>query len=147
MTRSYAEHCRGSGYFVAAGDSQARKVTGRIQTTNATTTTIPLDGSSALIGIAEGSAICFTGRVIALRTDAASEAAGWSVVGTVRRNTGGSATVIAFTATTTGADAAAATWALTTTSGTASWALRGTGEAAKTIRWTVDLDLVEVLIS
>lgn len=136
-----------SGNFSAAGDAQQHLLTMRNITTNATTTSLFLDGSSARLVMPNNSAWTFQISVVGRRTDATGGHAGYTFSGTIRRDatagtttfTGGRTKVIE--GETDGA------WDAEVVADTTNGALdiQVNGQAGKTIRWAASVWIIEVV--
>lgn len=137
---------RSSGRFAATGDAQSQWFQGRVQTTNATQTTLTFDGAGAGANnqpiLPNGSTYVVKGTVVG-RQNTTGDAAAWDFTALIKRGANAAATamVVACTPTLIGADAGASTWALAIDADTTQGGLRirVTGEAAKTIRWALDI--------
>jgi len=87
----------------------------------------------------------FSALIVARRTDANDESAGWKIEGVIDRNAtaGTTALVGSIIITTIGGDSS---WSVDAVADTAYGSLKilVTGEASKTIRWVAKVDTVEV---
>ena len=113
----------------------------RIQTTNATPTALTSDGSTAgttnQVILPNDSTYAFTILVVARRTDADNESAGYKFEGVIDRNANAASTAIVGAVTKTVLAEDTAAWDVNVTADTTNGGLKVevTGEAAKTIRW------------
>lgn len=143
------EFAIGGGEHATDGDCQERIFFVRANTTNATPTEMLAGQSGAptdRIVLTANSAMCFSAKIVAKRTDAAGEAAGYTITGVIRRDSTAASTAIvgSITKTVIGEDAAA--WDVTASADTTNAALvfTVTGEAAKTIQWTCVCNATQV---
>jgi len=138
-----------SGAFSSAGDAQSRTVTLRCSTTNGTQTVMTSDGSAQdtynHLSLPNDTTYAFSALIVARRTDANDESAGWKIEGVIDRNAtaGTTALVGSIIITTIGGDSS---WSVDAVADTAYGSLKilVTGEASKTIRWVAKVDTVEV---
>ncbi len=127
--------------FASNGDAQTGKMVLRIQTTNATPTALTSNGSAAgttnQVILPNDSTYAFTILVVARRTDADNESAGYKFEGVVDRNGNAASTSIVGSVTKTVLAEDTAAWDVEVTADTTNGGLKVecTGEAAKTIRW------------
>lgn len=144
---------RASGRFAASGDAQSRCCVMRIQTTDATQTTVKTDTNSVSaanqVTLPNNSSFMVKGTVVA-RQNTTGDAKSWEFDANIKRGANAAATamVAAATVTSIAADAGAAAWAVAVDADTTNGCLRVrvTGEAAKTIRWVCDVySCVEVV--
>lgn len=135
-----------SGLISAAGDAQRSTLIARNQTTNATQTALYLDGAtaSARATIASDTTWLFEIFVVARRTDADNESAGYKFQGVIDNNAGTTALVGVVIKTVVAEDTAA--WDVTVEADDTNDALvvKVTGETAKTINWVARIELTEV---
>lgn len=138
------------GLFGTVGANQFGRYLYKVRTTDATVTTLAFDGgspsSTTVIVLPNESVYSF--HVLASATQQSNTVgAGWTVTGTIRRDANAGSTTLVGTpvVTTTGADAGAATWTIAAVANTTRGSLEFTvtGEAAKTIRWTLVVDTCE----
>jgi hypothetical protein len=129
-----------NGKFVTVGDAQSTGLVLKTQTTNATLT------SMSTVALPDDSTFCFSILIVARRTDADNEGAGYKIEGVIDRNSGVATTALigAITKTVLAEDTAA--WDVTAIANSSSGGLtiQVTGEAAKTINWVARVTLVEV---
>lgn len=134
------------GVFSAAGDAQMSALVVRNQTTNATQTELFLDGATASrrATIASDTTWLFEIFVVARRTDADNESAGYKFQGVLDNNAGTTALVGLVVKTIVAEDTSA--WDATVEADNTNDALvvKVTGEAAKTINWVARIELTEV---
>jgi hypothetical protein len=130
-----------SGQFTAGGDAQSGKFVLRISTTNATPAVMTSDAGAASttnqVILPNDSTYAFTILVVARRTDADNESAGYEFKGVVDRNANAASTALVGTVTKTVLAEDTAAWDVNVTADTTNGGLKVevTGEAAKTIRW------------
>ena len=144
VARLYGQHAAAAGGFAAAGDAQRADYVLRTVTTNATSTELFLDGSSARLTLIDNTTLYFEVRVAARRTDVHGESAAYHFRGCIDRNDGTVALVGSVAKTVVAEDSAA--WDVDVTADDTNKALRitVTGEAGKTIRWVAHVETVEV---
>jgi len=140
------QQAHSGGYFVAAGDAQTSVIVARRQTTDATPTELRVNstlGSRILFPM--DSTWLFIILVVARRTDADDESAGYRLEGVMDRNTAGSPLLVGTVTKTILAEDSAA-WDVNVVADATNGALQilVTGESAKTINWVARLTLVEV---
>jgi hypothetical protein len=128
------------GVFAVAGDAQINQWQLKKQTTDATVSNLE-HSTGAPPNIPVDTTWAFTAIVVARRTDVDGDNAAFEVKGCFKRDAGNTAALVgAPTVTSLGASAGAATWTVTVSSQSGGALLiRGTGEAAKTIRWVCEL--------
>lgn len=147
----YGARAHSNGRFAADGDAQRVTYTGRISTTNNTVTELTLDGgagsSTTRIVLPNDSTYVFDILVVARRTDADNESAGYQFTGVIDRNANAASTAIVGTVTKTVIAEDTAAWDVTVDADTTNGSLRiqVTGENAKTIRWVAVVNTVEVV--
>lgn len=148
---NYAEATRkgeeafANGRFSASGDAQSLRSILRIITTDATATLIGISGAAIAPSIPENTTWLYKARVVARRTDVEGDTAAFTMEGCVSRNTGGNiANIGTPTITTIGATAGAAAWSIALVLGSSTFNVKATGEADKTIRWVMELDIIQV---
>lgn len=133
----------GAGRFSTAGDAQTSIVPLRVQTTNATTTTM-LAQSGALT-ISSNTTWAFRALISCRRIDGGSQESGaYEIVGAIKNDAGTTALLGTPTVTTLGEDDAV--WNVTATANntTDTLQIQVTGAASKTINWVCRLELSEV---
>jgi hypothetical protein len=136
----------GSGQFSQAGDAQRGVMVLRVNTTNATQATATSDGSTASttnqVVLRNASSFVVKGTINAWE-NATTDCKSWDFTAHIKRGANAAATamVAACTPTAIAAAAGAAAWAVAVDADTTNGCLRirVTGEAAKSIRWVVDL--------
>ena len=130
----------GGSAFYGRGDAQTTLVVRKAQTTDATLTAM------TTMVLPDDSTWAFEVLIVARRTDADNESAGYKISGVIDRNTGVATTalVAAITKTVLGEDTAA--WDVDAIANAASGGLQiqVTGEAAKAINWVARVELSEV---
>jgi hypothetical protein len=106
-----------------------------------------LDGSSLQMVLANDSTWHFDISVVARRTDADNESAGYRFSGVIDRNTNAASTALVgtVTATTDAEDNVGWDAAVTADTGTGALVITVTGEVSKTIRWVAFVRTVEVI--
>lgn len=133
-----------AGRFAASGDAQRSDFVLRRSTTDATQSELFLDGSSARLTIASDTTWAFEALIVARRTDADDESAGYLITGVIDNNAGVVALVGTITVTVIGEDTVA--WDVTAEANDTNNALaiKVTGEAGKTIRWVCSVKSTQV---
>lgn len=144
----YAESAQAAGLFASTGDAQTSRLVMRGSTTNATPTSLFLDGISALITLAVKTTLAFRIMVSARRTDAASESAAFQLLGCIDQQSGGVATtriVGSVGKTVIARDDVA--WDVNASADTGNGALsvQVTGEVGKNINWVAMVELTQVI--
>lgn len=128
-----------NGMFATAGDAQHGVYILRNETTNATSTPLYLDGTSATqrLVVPNNSVWTFSIMVSARRTDATGGGAGYKFEGVVRKDTTSGSITFVGTPSKTILGETDALWDVTLTANTTDGDLRVsvTGQAAKTVRW------------
>lgn len=159
-SQNYGSYNYGSGQFAVVGDAQHGRYILRNKTTNATVTSLFLNGSSERLKLQDNQSMKIRGQVVAHDLTRTKYAA-WSFEALVTRGTG-VASVLAYTATgpnpttlSAGANNVAAqvtvgsasAWVLNVGADTTNGAidLKVTGEAGVTIAWVANLESVEVI--
>jgi len=133
-----------TGKFSANGDAQTSQYIMRNQTTNGTTTSLYLDGVGDRLNIANDTAWMFEIKIVARRTDADGESAGYIMRGVI--NNDSNITSLVGSLTEEYANEDTSTWAVNAVADDANDALdiQVTGEASKTINWVAFVRTVEV---
>ena len=137
VANKYGQQAHSAGRFSQDGDAQRSVLLQRIQTNNNVQTEMFLDGTAARCTIATDTTWLFRVEVVARRTDADNESAGWVFWGVIDNNAG--TTALAgdgvFSQPFVSKDVAA--WDVDVDADDANDALRirVTGENAKTINW------------
>lgn len=128
------------GAFATAGDSQISTVVRKVQTTNATAT------SMTTVVLPDDSTFLFDIDIVARRTDADNESAAYNLKGCIDRNSGVATTALVGSVTKTVIAEDTAAWDVAVIANTSSGGLQVqvTGEASKTIRWVAKIEIVEV---
>lgn len=143
----------GSASDSAFNLSQRYTLVVRARTTDATATQATSDGAAAssdnrpaLSNSLGASAIFVRGRVLACGTaNNVTDVKSWEFTATLRRGTSGNCALVnAVTPTVVDAGSTAGAWTISVTADTGNQclAIQVTGEAAKTINWAADLDVV-----
>lgn len=134
------------GIFAANGDAQCGQAVLRNSTTDATETELFLNGATGRLTLFADSTWAFTVMVVARRTDANDESAGYKFEGVIDRQSGGTTALVGSVAKTVLAEDNAG-WDVTVDADSTNGALRikVTGEAAKTIRWVARVNWVSVI--
>lgn len=142
---AHSQDCFGfSNYSGNKGNAQYSTMLNFIQTTNATPTIMKLDRwASRIMTIREDAAWTFNITVVAKRTDADDESAGYQFLGVIDNQSGTTALVGAVAKTVIAEDDAS--WDADVTADDANDALiiTVTGAAGKTIQWVARIDTVE----
>jgi len=143
----YGVNCLGSGRFAANGDAQTCRGVLRRQTTDATVTTLYLDGvgTGSRLAIPTDTTWTFSILIVTRRTDANNESAGYKCEGVIDNNAGTTALVGAVITTVLAEDTVAWDISCNATDGaTDALEVTVTGEAAKTINWVGSVTLSQV---
>ena len=135
------------GNFSTAGDARTRTLVLRQTTTNASPAKMYLNGSSLQMVLANDSTWHFEIHVVARRTDADDESAGYRITGVIDRNGSAATTALVGTTTTTVEAEDTSAWNVAVSADTTDGALAitVTGETSKTIRWVAFVRTVEVI--
>lgn len=144
IANKWGQFACSSGQFSIPGDAQRSAFVLRKQTTDATQTELFLNNSSSRMTIASDTTWAFRMLIVARRTDADNESAGYTVDGVIDNNAGTTALVGTITKTVVAEDTAA--WDVDVQADDTNDALvvKVTGEAAKTIRWVCTVWTSEV---
>lgn len=130
--------------ITAFGDVRASRFILFNETTDATETELFVDtGASVRLTLADDSTMTFKGLVTARRTDLDNESAGFKIEGVIDNNAGTVALVGVPSVTGLGDDAGGWSVAITADDTGDALAVKVTGEAAKTIRWSCVLETCE----
>lgn len=158
----YGQHSQGGYFFSAQGDRQTNRFIASRISTSATAVVLFFDGGALtsntatltgaltnVLTIPVGRAHQVTMKGMARRTDTTGDYASFTSTFTIIRNAAGNAAFITAPVVTADATASAITWTLVPTIDTSNatnnyLVLTATGEAAKTIRWAVEIATVEV---
>lgn len=136
-----------SGNFSGAGDAQGSRMVVRNATSNNTTTTLYLDGTSAEMTMPSTGTWAFIIKISARQTGGASGTVGDSAVfikhGGVKI-VGGSVSILGTPTETSGSDVAASAWTAALSTSGSNFQIRVTGETNKNIRWVATVELSEV---
>lgn len=135
------------GKFAAQGDAQVSQMEMHRATTDATTVTMGVVGSSSSYQLQPNQSATFESNIVA-RVVGGTDTAAWKISGCYRRGATGTPTAVGTPVVTPiGADTGAATWAVAVSADSAGGInIRVTGEAAKTIRWVQRFETVEVAV-
>ena len=133
-----------AGALAAHGDVQSCQQVLSVQTTNATQTELKSNGSGRLT-LSNDSTWAFEIIVVARRTNADNESAGYTFTGVIDRNANAASTAIVGTVTKVVLAEDTAAWDVTVDADTTNGSLRirVTGESAKTIHWVAFARTVE----
>lgn len=150
VAAQYGKQAFASGRFTVAGDAQSGKMVLRRQTTNATTTVLTSNGSTAVgnntVFIPEDSLYSFSGTVIARNINSYTENKVWQIKGAAKRNIGPGTTAFIGTPSIDLLASEDVPWNISLrvniSQGTVEIAVEG--EAGKTINWVAVVDTVEV---
>lgn len=152
------QHAKASGQFASAGDAQYSNYVAYVSTVGSTPTLLTGSGNgvadtsgtatTSVIVTSSSRAYNFRIDAIARRTDAAGEAAAFSITGGLARDSSGAPRLLGTPTTVKWNDANAAAWtvvpSLVLASGSTYYlAVTVTGEAAKTIRWVATVHTTE----
>lgn len=147
----YGKYAYASGRFASNGDAQTGKMVLRGTTTNATPGPLTTDNAGTgtvnnQVILPNDSTYAFTILVVARRTDADNESAGYEFKGVVDRNGSAATTAIVGSVSKTVLAEDTAAWDCNVTADTTNGGLSitVTGEAAKTIRWVAVATTAEV---
>jgi len=135
-----------NGNFATDGDAQSSRYVARVQTSSATSAEMFIDGTSLRLIIPASTAWNFTVKVIS-REAATQDTKAFKIEGLIKRDGANVTSIIDTTIDTVLAgDAGSAAWTTVVTADDINEALiiTVTGEAAKTINWVANIDLVEV---
>ena len=144
VANKFGQQAHASGKIATTGDAQTSQLVARNQTTDATVTELFLDGVDDRLAIATDTVWVFEATIVARRTDADNEGAGYKISGVIDNNAGTTALIGAISKTTFGEDTAA--WDVTAEADDTNDALviKVTGENAKTINWVAFVRTTEV---
>ncbi len=150
-TRLTGQMAHASGFFGAfnapVGTAQASEYVLRAETTDATVTSLFLDGTAATLLFEAGRAALLDIQIVALQNNAAGNIATWSFKCMYQVNPGGNGFVVPAGCGKTAVqkDGTASTWEATVIKGASQELLiTATGEAAKSIRWVATVRATEV---
>lgn len=134
-----------SGRFAASGDAQTSLLVVRNSTTTNAQTELFIEGSSTRVTIANDTTWAFQCLIVARRTDANDESAGYLIQGVIDRNAAANTTALVGSVTVTVLAEDTAGWDATAEADATNGALvlKVTGENSKTIRWVGRLVLTE----
>lgn len=144
-SRLHGQMVTSGGRFANTGDAQASTYHLRASTTDATATTLFLDGSAARLTIPAQSCWSWVVRVAAYNsTD--NTAAAWTITGGIRRDNAGNTALLGTAVSNSFADSGMASAAVAVTADDTNEALQiaVTGLASKTIRWHATVMASEV---
>ena len=132
-----------TGYFTQHGDAQTSVLVARCITVGNQVISLELDGNS--ITIPTNKTITFDITVVARRTDAGREGAGWQLKGVIE-NDNGDVSLIGSVTKTEIANDNSGTWDINATADVSlpRLNLRATGQTGKTIRWVARIEFTEV---
>lgn len=126
----------------AKGSRQTTKITVKRQTTDGSTATMQDLAGASSIKFGENAAAYVKGKCVAYNTDG-TECASFDIDALLRLTTGVAVLVYDNTSQS-GGDAGAAAWTLFIQATTNGFFVRPTGEAAKTIEWFAEIEVLEV---
>ena len=138
-----------AGIFAVAGDAQKGCMKLRGITTNNTPLVISADAGAAAAGnqvtLPNDSTYTFSALIVARRTDADGESAGYKIEGVIDRNGNAASTALVGSPTVTVLGEDTAGWDVAVTANTTLGCLTitVTGENAKTIQWVAVVNTVE----
>ncbi len=143
----FGQTAQAGGKFSAVGDAQHGRYVLRNQTTNATQTELFLNGSSERLVLSNDTTWAFSILIVARRTDANDESAGYKVEGVIDRNATAGSTAIVGSVTKTVLAEDSSAWDVAVDADTTNGSLRiqVTGEASKTIRWVAVVQTAETV--
>jgi hypothetical protein len=150
VANSVGKFVHGSGRFSASGDAQTGKTVLRRATTDATATVLTANNSAPSttnqVILPNDSTYAFTALVVARRTDADNESAGYKFEGVVDRNATAATTALVGVVTKTVLAEDTSAWDCEVTADTTNGGLAFTvtGETGKTIRWVATVWTTEV---
>ncbi|WP_205651892.1 hypothetical protein, partial [Bacillus infantis] len=132
------------GYFVAIGDAQFTDLILRMQSIDATSKMIGINGVATAPQIEAGSAWAFAYRIIARSTT--GDVKSWRAEGVIKRDATGNASLVGSPVKTViGETTGASTWDVTILAGSATLNLNGIGASGTTINWVAKLETIEVI--
>lgn len=133
------------GRFAAQGDAQTSQYVFRVSTTN-NTPTVMLNGAAAAVSIANDSSCLVDAWIVARRTDADGESAGYRLTAVLDRNGNAASTAIVGSETKVAIAEDTVAWdvAFTVDTTAGGFKFTVTGENSKTIRWVAFVRTVEV---
>ncbi len=142
----YGKYAYASGAFASAGDAQTAKMVLRKSTTDATPAVLTSNngaaGTTNQLILLNNQGITFMGMITA-RQNTTGDTASWNVSGCIKRGANAAATALVGTIVSlaSAADAGAVLWTAVLTADTTNGglAVTVTGEAAKTIRWSITI--------
>lgn len=142
----YGAEAFANGTFASSGDAQKGIYILRNITTNATATTVYLDGSTTELVFPNNSVVTFEMLVAARRTDATGGGAGFIITGVIKKDTTAASNAFVGNPATTILGRTNNPWTVTVTANTTTGALHVTvtGETGKTIRWVATVETTEV---
>jgi hypothetical protein len=138
----YGQTAYASGAFAAAGDAQTSVYVLRRTTTDATPTTLYLDGSVRHLTVAVSRTLTFDVLVVA-RSDG-GDSAGYQVRGVIENDGGATSFIGTPTVTVLGEDVGAWDVSVVADTGNDALIVQVTGTASATIRWVATVRTVEV---
>lgn len=142
----YGAFAQAAGYFAQPGDAQAISTVLRNSTTNATATSLYLDGSTVRLVIPSSTVWTFSIRISAI-TSTASAAAGWHIRGVIRNSSSNSAALVGSLVSESWADsglsAATATATIVSSGSNQILDISITGISSTTIRWVAAVDIAQ----
>ena len=145
-SRTVSQQTFASGKFATLGDAQTSVIAMHKITTDATTSTIGVSGSSTSHALLPNQSVAFSVMVVA-RDTTGTDTSAWKVEGMARRGATGSTVIVNPIVTVLGQDTGASTWTLAVTGDSnGGLNIRATGIVGKTIKWVQRMTLTEVLI-
>ena len=147
LASNYGEFTHASGIFSSVGDAQSSWLIYRGTTTDATTTTIYLDGTSATASLPNDSSWFMVCHFVARRTDANDESAGGKIECVIDKNSLIGSTSLAGTTNIVYAHRDDTNWSIDIIANTSYGGpeIRVTGASGKTINWVVYANVVQVI--
>lgn len=145
-TTHKAQIAHAADRFVTNGDIQTSQFALYAATTNATPTNMTFDGTNGIV-LSNDSTYVFEILIVARRTDANDESAGYKLTGVIDRNANAASTALVGTVTKTVIAEDTAAWDVDATANTTSGGLNivVTGEASKNITWHAFVRTSEVI--
>lgn len=148
VARFHGGHTMGGGKFTTVGDAQTTRAILKVQTTDATVTTMLCgDTTTHLPILANDSAVIFKASIIARQTDADDVCGAWTLLGALDRNATAGTTLLLGSVTKTLIHRDVGTWDVDATADAVNGSLdiKVTGEVGDAVNWVCALDFTEVV--
>ena len=146
--RFYGGHTLAGDKFATAGDAQTTRAILKVQTTDATVTTMLAGaGTTHLPILANDSAVIFKASIIARQTDADDVCGAWTLLGALDRNATAGTTLLLGSVTKTLIHRDVGTWDVDATADAVNGSLdiKVTGAVGDAVNWVCALDFTEVV--